>query len=345
MNTSIDLRSDTVTRPTPGMRHAMATAEVGDDVYGEDPTVNRLQDRVAELLGKAAAVFVPTGTMANQISLAAQLQPGDEMICDQGAHCINFEGGALAALSLAQARTLAGQRGLLEAQQVEAAIRPTGDHFPRTRLVEVENTHNRGGGSVYPLQRLQEISSVARSHGLRMHLDGARLWNACIKTGVSLQAYAACADSVSVCLSKGLGAPAGSLVAGSAELIAAARRVRKRLGGGMRQSGILAAAGLYALEHHFERLAEDHQNARRLAEALAGIPGLAIDLPSVETNMIFAEVQRPGWDAPKALSALREHGLLAGADGKQRLRFVTHLDFPAAMVSEAVHRVEIAFRS
>jgi threonine aldolase len=345
MVTPIDLRSDTVTRPTPEMRRAIASAEVGDDVYGEDPTVNRLQERIAELLGKAAALFVPSGTMANQVALASQLGPGDEIICDQGAHCINFEGGALAALSLSQARTLVGQRGLLDASQVEDAIRPIGDHFPRTRLVEVENTHNRGGGSVYPLQRLKEISAVARVHGVRMHLDGARLWNACIKTGVAPKDYAACADSVSVCLSKGLGAPAGSLVAGDTELIAAARRVRKRLGGSMRQSGILAAAGLYALDHHFERLAEDHQNARRLAEALAGVPGLSVDLSMVETNMIFAEVLRAGWDAPKALGALRANGLLAGADGKQRLRFVTHLDFPAALVPEAAHRVETAFRS
>jgi threonine aldolase len=345
MNAPIDLRSDTVTKPTPGMRQAIANAEVGDDVYGEDPTVNRLQERVAELLGKAAAVFVPSGTMANQVALAAQLSPGDEIICDQGAHCINFEGGALAALSLAQARTLVGQRGLLDAAQVVEAIRPAGDHSPRTRLVEVENTHNRGGGSVYSLARLQEIATVARAHGLRMHLDGARLWNACIKAGVAPKDYAACADSVSVCLSKGLGAPAGSLVAGSAEFVAAARRVRKRLGGGMRQAGILAAAGLYALDHNFERLAEDHQNARRLAEAFSGIPGLAVDLPSVETNMIFVEVKRPGWDSAQALSALRANGLLAGADGKHRLRFVTHLDFSAAQVPDAAQRVATAFKS
>ncbi|HUB06612.1 MAG TPA: GntG family PLP-dependent aldolase [Myxococcales bacterium] len=341
----LDLRSDTVTKPGPAMRKAMAEAEVGDDVFGEDPTVNRLQDRVAEILGKEAALFVPTGTMANQTAIGAQVGPGDEIICDQGCHAANYEGGGLAALWGAQIRALAGKRGLLDAALVEEAIRPPNDHHPRSRLVEVENTHNRGGGTVYPLAQVQAIAEVARRRSLKLHLDGARLWNACVKTGVAPAAYAAHADTVSVCLSKGLGAPAGSLVAGSRELVATARRLRKRLGGGMRQAGVLAAAGLYALEHHRERLAEDHENARRLAQEIAAVPGLRVALDSVETNLIFAEVVREGWNAARAVAALREHGVLAGdADGK-RLRFVTHLDFPTSAVGEAAKRIATALRA
>ncbi|MHB1845380.1 MAG: threonine aldolase family protein [Deltaproteobacteria bacterium] len=335
----IDLRSDTVTRPTPAMRRAMAEAEVGDDVFGEDPTVNRLEARVAELLGKEAALFVPTGTMANQAALAAQLAPGDEILCDEGAHCINYEGGALAALSGVSARALPGDRGLLSAAQVALALRPPSDSFPRTRLVEVEQTHNRGGGRVYTLPALRDIAETARAHGLAVHLDGARLWNACAASGVPARDFAACADSVSVCLSKGLGAPAGSLVAGSRELVRAARRVRKRLGGAMRQSGILAAAGLHALEHHLSRLSEDHDHAQSLAAGLADIPGLRVHPAEVETNLVFATLSKEGWDVPRAIAALREQGVLAGDGEHGRLRFVTHLDIAPAEIPEAVHRV------
>ncbi|MHB8416494.1 MAG: threonine aldolase family protein [Myxococcales bacterium] len=341
----LDLRSDTVTKPGAGMRKTMAEAEVGDDVFGEDPTVNRLQERVAELLGKEAALFLPTGTMANQVAIGAQVSPGDEVICDQGCHAANYEGGALAALWGAQIRGLPGKRGLIEPAQVEEAVRPANDHHPRTRLVEVENTHNRGGGTVYPLAQVQAVALVARRHGLKLHLDGARLWNACVASGVAPSAYAACADSVSVCLSKGLGAPAGSLVAGDRELVASARRLRKRLGGGMRQAGVLAAAGLYALDHHRERLAQDHENARRLAQAMAEIPGLRVELETIETNLIFAEVIREGWSAPRTVAALREQGVLAGEAGGQRLRLVTHLDFPASAVPEAARRIAAAFRA
>ncbi len=341
----IDLRSDTVTRPTPGMRRAMAEAEVGDDVYGEDPTVNRLQDTVAALLGQEAALFVPTGTMANQIAMGAQLSPGDEVVCDQGCHAVNYEGGALAALWGAQIRGLPGRRGLLDPAQVEEAIRPANDHHPRSRLVEIENTHNRGGGTVYPIETVAAIAKVAHRRGLRLHLDGARLWNACAKSGLAPSAYAAHADSVSVCLSKGLGAPAGSLVAGDRSLVADARRLRKRLGGGMRQAGVLAAAGLYALENHRERLAEDHENARRLAAALAELPALQVEVDAVETNLVFAEVRREGWDAARAAAALREHGVLAGEADSRRLRFVTHLDVPAAAITAAIDRIAAALRS
>jgi threonine aldolase len=262
------------------------------------------------------------------------------VLCDEGCHIVNYEGGALAALWGAQSHTLVGKRGLLDAAQIEAAIRPAGDHAPRTRLVEIENTHNRGGGAVYPLETVEAIAAMAKRCGLGLHLDGARLWNACAKTGVAPAAYARGADSVSVCLSKGLGAPVGSLVAGSRALVTAARRLRKRLGGGMRQAGVLAAAGLYALEHHRERLVQDHANARALAEGLANLPGLRVELDSVVTNVVFAEVLSEGWDAPKLATALRAQGLLVADMDARRLRFVTHLDFAAAQVPEALRRIQ-----
>lgn len=331
----IDLRSDTVTRPTPAMREAMARAEVGDDVYGEDPTVNRLQERVASLLGKEAAVFVPSGTMANQIALGTLTRPGDEIICDSGAHCISFESGALAALWGVQARTIQAERGLLDAPAVEAMIRPPGDGSPRTRVVELENTHNRGGGAVYPLERVRAIAEVARRRGLHLHLDGARLWNASAASGTPLDAYAREATLVSVCISKGLGAPAGSLVCGPKDLVAEARRLRKRLGGAMRQSGVLAAAGLHALDHHLARLPEDHENARRLAEGLGALPGASILFP-VETNIVF--VAFGGRSGAEISRRLAKEGVLANPEGSRpdTLRFLTHLDVGRADVDEAV---------
>ena len=333
----IDLRSDTVTRPTPGMREAMARAEVGDDCYGEDPSVNRLQERVAALLGKEAGLFVPTGTMANQVALGALTRPGDEIICDAGAHCISFESGALAALWGVQARTVAAERGLLDPAAVEAMIRPPQDVFPRTRVVEIENTHNRGGGAVYPLDRVRAIAEVARRRGLHLYMDGARLWNACAASGTAPDAYAREATLVSVCLSKGLGTPAGSLVCGSKDLVADARRLRKRLGGAMRQSGVLAAAGLYALDHHLARLPEDHENARRLAEGLAGLPGASILFP-VDTNLVFAAF--PGRSGAEISQRLAKEGVLANPEGSRpdTLRLLTHLDVSRADVDEAIRR-------
>jgi threonine aldolase len=334
----VDLRSDTVTRPTPAMREAMARAEVGDDVYGEDPTVNRLQARVAELLGKEAGLFVPSGTMANQVSLGVLTRPGDEIVCDAGAHCISFEAGALSALWGVQARTIVASRGLLQPRDVEAAIRPLGnDHYPRTRVVEIENTHNRGGGAVYPLEQVRALGALARARGLDLHMDGARLWNACAASGVAPADYAAQATTVSVCLSKGLGAPAGSVVCGSRDLVAEARRFRKRLGGGMRQAGILAAAGLHALDHHLARLPEDHENARRLAEGLAALPGASLPFP-VETNLVFVAFE--GRRASDLARRLAEVGVLANPEGSREdmLRFVTHLDVSRADVEEAIAR-------
>jgi len=340
----IDLRSDTVTRPTPGMREAMAKAEVGDDCYGEDPSVNRLQERVAALLGKEAALFVPSGTMANQVSLGVLTRPGDEIICDAGAHCISFESGALAALWGVQARTLAAERGLLDPAAVEAMIRPPQDVFPRTRLVELENTHNRGGGAVYPLERVRAIAEVARRRGLHLYMDGARLWNASAATGTPPDAYAREAVLVSVCLSKGLGTPAGSLVCGTKDLISDARRLRKRLGGAMRQAGVLAAAGLYALDHHVARLAEDHENARRLAEGLAALPGASVLFP-VDTNLVFVELA--GRSGAEVSQRLAKEGVLANPEGSRpgTLRFLTHLDVSRADVDEAVRRAARALAS
>ncbi len=332
----IDLRSDTVTRPSPGMRAAMAAAEVGDDVYGEDPTINRLETAIAALLGKEAAVFVPTGTMANQIALGAHLAPGEEVILDAGAHCLNYEAGALAALWGAQPMALSTPRGIFTAADVERAIRPANDHLPRTALVEMENTHNRGGGTVWPLGQMREVSELAKRRGLKVHLDGARLFNAQTASGVAAREFAACADTVSTCFSKGLGAPAGSALCGDAATIKRARKLRKRLGGAMRQSGVLAAAALYALENNVERLAEDHANARRLAEGLANVRGLTVDVRAVESNILFAGTA-PG-EAPGVLTRMREAGVLANAEAA-RIRLVTHLDVNAADIDEAVARI------
>jgi threonine aldolase len=339
--TPIDLRSDTVTMPTEAMRAAMAAAEVGDDVFGEDPTVNRLQDAVAELLGKEAGLFVPSGTMANQISLGVLTRPGDEIVCDASAHCISFEAGALAALWGVQARTLTAPRGLLDPAEVEAAVRPPGDHYPRTRVIEIENTHNRGGGSVYPLARVEALAALARARGLDLYLDGARLWNACAASGVAPAAYAAGATLVSTCLSKGLGAPVGSVICGPRALVTEAHRLRKRLGGGMRQAGVLAAAGLHALEHHRERLAEDHLNARRLGEALANLPGASL-LHPVDTNLVFAVFA--GRSAADLVRRFDAAGVRALPEGSRPdlVRFVTHLHVTRADVDEAALRLQRA---
>jgi threonine aldolase len=341
--TPIDLRSDTVTRPTAAMREAMARAEVGDDVYGEDPTVNLLQAEVAALLGKEAALFVPSGTMANQVSLGVLTRPGDEIVCDAGAHCISFESGALAALWGVQARTIAAERGLLDPAAVEAAIRPAGDVFPRTRVVALENTHNRGGGAVYPLERVRALGELARRRSLHLHLDGARLWNACAATGIAPAEYARDATTVSVCLSKGLGAPAGSLVAGPRDLVAEARRLRKRLGGGMRQAGVLAAAGLHALRNHRARLVEDHANARHLADGLTELGGL-LPFP-VETNLVF--VAFTGRSAADLSARLATEGVLANPEGSRPdlLRLVTHLDVSRAQMDDALVRVARVLRA
>jgi threonine aldolase len=334
MNRPIDLRSDTVTQPTPAMRRAIAEAEVGDDVFGDDPTVLRLEERVAGILGKEAALLVPSGTMANQLAVRVHTQPGDEVLVEAQAHLYYYEAGAPAALSGVMCRCLPGQRGVFTAADIEAALRPADAHFPPTRLVCVENTHNRGGGKVWPFERLREVAACARRHGLALHLDGARLWNASVASGVPERDYAAWFDTVSVCFSKGLGAPVGSALAGPRDLIERARRFRKMFGGGMRQAGILAAGALFALEHHRARLAEDHAHARRLAEALAGLPGAAIDPASVETNLVYFRVtQRP---AAEAVAALEAGGVRLLASGPDTLRAVPNLNVSAADFARAL---------
>ena len=331
----IDLRSDTVTRPTPGMRAAMQSAEVGDDVFHEDPSVNRLEEKVAALLGKEAAVYVPSGTMSNQIGVKAHTQPGDELLCDVNCHIYNNEAGGPAALSGVMCRTVEGDFGVLDVTQLDGKVRGANEHHARTRLVCLENTHNKGGGRVYPLEKIQAISAWARRNGLAMHLDGARLWNAVAATGTPARTWGEPFDSVSVCVSKGLGAPVGSALAGPREYIARARRVRKLFGGGMRQAGVLAAAALYALENHVERLAEDHRNARVIAAAIADTPGLRLTPPEVETNLIWFEVDPELGPAKTVAAALKERGVLVHIMGPQTLRACTHLDVSAAQAERA----------
>ncbi len=334
---AIDLRSDTVTRPTPAMREAMARAEVGDDVYGEDPTVNRLQEAAARLLGKEAALFVPSGTMANQASLRALAGPGDVVLAGEGAHLLVYEAAAPAALSGLHVQTI-GRGGLFEGADVEAAIAPDESHFAPTRVAAFENTHNRAGGRVFPLAQLKGAAAAARARGLALHLDGARLWNAVVATGTPAPVWAEPFDTVSFCLSKGLGAPVGSLVCGAAALIRRVHRARKLLGGGMRQAGILAAAGLYALEHHVERLALDHENARRLARGLARL-GFPVE-PPPETNMVLFAVE----DTPRFLRETRARALLVNPVTEGRFRAVTHLDVSEADIDEALGRLEEVVR-
>jgi threonine aldolase len=340
MKNFIDLRSDTVTKPTPAMRKAMAEAEVGDDVFGEDPTVNALQEKVAKILGKEAAIFVPSGTMANQLSIRSHTQPGDEVIIEGASHPYNFEGGGGAALSGIQFHCLKGLRGILDASQIEEAIRPDDHHFPVTRLVCLENTHNRGGGSIYPIGKMVEIYRLAKSRGLLVHLDGARLWNASIATGIPPQEYAQWADSASVCLSKGLGSPIGSLVTGPKTFIDRVHRFRKMFGGGMRQVGIIAAAGIYALDHHMERLKEDHQNAKRLGLGLKELKWISFNPDHVETNMVIFDVANTGMTGPQLVEVMKREGVLIHAFGKTQIRLVTHLDVSTGDIEVALKAFE-----
>ena len=335
----IDLRSDTVTRPTPGMRAAIQAAEVGDDVFNDDPTVNRLQERVAAVLGKEAALFVPSGTMSNQVAIRAHTQPGDELLCDVTCHIYNSEAGGVAVHSGVTCRTIAGDCGILDVTQLEDKIRPDDEHLVRTRLVCLENTHNRGGGRVYPLEKVQAISEWARRNGLRLHLDGARLWNAVVASGIPAATWGSYFDSVSVCFSKGLGAPVGSALAGPRDFVARARRTRKLFGGGMRQVGILAAAALYALDHHIERLADDHRNAQVIARAIADTPGLRLLSPEVDTNLIWFHVDPDLGTAQEVAEALKQRGILALVSGSQVMRAVTHLDVSSAQAERAAETI------
>jgi threonine aldolase len=322
----IDLRSDTVTKPSPGMRQAIANAEVGDDVFGDDPTVIRLEEKVAELFGKESSLFVPSGTMGNQVALKTLSEPGWELLCERECHVVNYETSGPAVHSSLMINMLTTERGVMTAEQIEENIRPLNIHCPITKIVALENTHNRHGGTIYPLEEILRIRKVADKYGLLMHLDGARIWNAHVATGISFKDWAAPFDSISVCLSKGMGAPVGSMIVGSREFIIRARRNRKLFGGAMRQVGILAAAGLYAIENNIERLAEDHQNARLLAEGLAQIEGFGVDLSRVQTNIVVADIAASGMTPDEMIGILKENGVLCVQFGRTRLRFVTHLD-------------------
>lgn len=322
----VDLRSDTLTRPTEEMRRVMMAAEVGDDVFGEDPTLNRLQEKIAELTGKEAALYVTSGTQGNQVSINAHTQPGQEIILDKNAHIVNYESGAPAMLAGVQVHTLEGKNGVLTAEMVEAAFRPNDDHYPQTGLVCLENTHNRAGGTIYPIEEIRRVSGLVRQKGLPIHLDGARLWNASVATGISIKKYCQYFDSVMMCFSKGLGAPVGSIVAGSRDFIKRAHFYRKAYGGGIRQGGILAAGALYALEHNWPLLAADHRRARALAEGIAGLPGLAVDLETVQTNIFIFEVDPQKITADALVKKLGEQGVLMFTFGPTRIRAVTHLE-------------------
>jgi threonine aldolase len=344
MKEFIDFRSDTVTKPTPGMRKAMFEAEVGDDVFGEDPTVNALQEKVASILGKEAALFVPSGTMANQLSIKSHTQPGDEIIIETTSHPYNFEGGAGAVLSGVQFFCIKGDRGILDVPQIEEALRSDDHHYPVSRLICLENTHNRGGGSIYPVERLREIYGFAKSKGLSVHLDGARLWNASVASGVLPSEYARHADSVSVCLSKGLGAPIGSLVSGSKGFIDRVHRFRKMFGGGMRQVGIIAAAGIYALEHQLDRLKEDHENAKRLAVGLEELKGVAINPAHIETNIVIFDVAQSGMTAREVTEKMKGERVLIHPFGRTEIRMVTHLDVDRKDVEAAIEAFQRVFK-
>ncbi len=327
----IDLRSDTVTRPTSEMRNVMLSTPVGDDVFGEDPAINALESMAANLFGMESAVFCPSGTMTNQIAIKCHTQPGDEVICDELSHVYQYEGGGIAFNSGASVKLLHGDRGRITAAMVEGAIQPDDVHRPVSRLVVLENTANRGGGSCYTFEAISEISALCRKKGLGFHLDGARLFNALIATGQTAQQYGEAFDSISICLSKGLGAPVGSLLLGKKEFIRRARRFRKVFGGGMRQAGSLAAAGTYALQHHVERLAEDHKNAK-VIESLLQTQAFVEQVVPVETNIVIANCVQ-GFDVPAFVQKMKTEGILFFAISPTAFRMVTHLDFTTEMLN------------
>ena len=331
----IDLISDTSTCPTPGMRRAMAEAEVGDEQRGEDPTVNRLCERVAKMMGQEAALFVPSGTMCNQIAIATHCQPGDEIIAAEASHIIGSEATGAAVFAGSFIREISCRRGIFSGEDVAAAVRPRNPKSPRSRLVEIEQTNNRGGGSVWPLEAIRSVTDVARAHDLSLHMDGARLMNAVIASGISAQDFSAPFDSVWLDLSKGLGCPFGGVLAGSAEFIEEAWTWKHRFGGAMRQVGFLAAAGLYALDCHVDRLVEDHANARLFADRISEVPGIVLDPPEIETNLVFFNVEQTGLSAKEVSNLLLEKGIRIGIEGEFRLRLVTHLDVDQKDIMEA----------
>lgn len=330
----LDLRSDTITRPSPEMRKAMYEAEVGDDVFKEDPTVNQLEEYVAELLGKEAALFVPSGVMGNEICLKVLTNPGDEVICEKDSHIFNYESGSPAALSGVQLYPISGELGVFTAEQVETLIRPSSAYYmPRTKVIEVENTHNSAGGTIWPLKNILELKKLADKYNLKFHLDGARIWNASVASGISVKDYALHFDSVSCCFSKGLGAPVGSIIAGTKNFIQEAFRVRKAWGGGMRQVGILAAACLYALKNNISRLAEDHENAKLLALRLSELTSVEIDIKSVQTNIVLFKPLNT--TAEDLIEICKLHGLLLSTAKPGWIRAVTHMDINREQIEKA----------
>ncbi len=339
----IDLRSDTVTKPSPAMRRAIADAEVGDDVFGDDPTAIRLEEKVATLFGKEASLFVPSGTMGNQAALKTISEPGWEILCERECHIVNYESAGPAIHSSLLVNMITTERGVFTARQVEELVRPVNIHNPLTKIVAIENTHNRHGGTIFPLEEIHRIRQVADKYGLIMHLDGARIWNAHVATGIPLKDWAEPFDSMSVCLSKGLGAPAGSMIIGSRLFIEKARRTRKLFGGGMRQVGILAAAGLYAVDNNIARLAEDHANARLLAEGLSQLKGFTIDLSRVVTNIVIADTAGSGLPPAAILDKMKTVGVLAVPFGRTRIRMVTHLDVSRDDCLETLERLKKTF--
>ena len=341
----IDLRSDTVTKPSKAMRQAIAQAEVGDDVFEDDPTVKKLEQMVAELLGKEKALFVASGTMANEVAIKSWTKPGDEVLLEVDSHIYNYEVGAPSVLCGVQMHTLKGKRGVLTVEQILDHIRPQDIHIPPTTLICLENTHNRAGGTIYPIEEIKKIRKATKPLGIKMHLDGARLWNATVATGVPLDQYARWFDSVSVCLSKGLGAPIGSLITGDSDFIRVARRNRKMFGGGMRQVGIIAAAGIYSIENNFNRLIEDHRNAKALAQGLSKIPKISVDLESVQTNIVVIDIKESGLEVGEALEKLKEKNVLAVPFGKTQIRCVTHLDVNRDDIYKALEVFKQVFES
>ena len=340
----VDLRSDTVTMPTQPMLEAMVSAPLGDDVLGDEPTVIALQEKVARLLGKEASCFVPSGTMANLTAIKSLTQPGDEIIAEAGSHFFRYESGAFAAVAGCSVNLIPGNRGMITPEEIEQHLRPRNVHFPPSRLLCLENTHNAGGGAVWPLDKIKAVTSKARELGLRCHLDGARLMNASVKTGVSPREYAELFDTVSMCFSKGLGAPVGSIVAGDKETIRRVHRFRKMFGGAMRQSGILAAAAIYALDHHVHRLAEDHANATRLAESFAEIPFLQLEPENVETNIIYFSLDSARMTAAELVRKLEQKGIRMLAVGRQTLRAVTHLGIDEKDIERTITEVKAVLK-
>lgn len=339
----IDLRSDTVTRPTPEMREAIAGAVVGDDVFGDDPTALELERLAAEITGCEAGLFVPSGSMGNEVSIMAHTRRGDEAIVDVESHIYNYEAAGPAVLCGVQLAPLAGGMGILKAGQIEEAIRPDDPHEPVTRLVCLENTHNRAGGVIYPIETMRKIYDLAKERNLKVHLDGARIFNAAVASRIDVKEYCSLCDSMMFCLSKGLGAPIGSVVVGDSDFIQRAHRNRKLLGGGMRQVGIIAAAGIYALENNIERLADDNERARRLAECIAGISSVSVDLDTVQTNIIVVDVAKSGLTVDEAIIRLEKERVLVVPFGRTTIRAVTHLDIDNDDLDRAIEVFEKVF--